>query len=98
MYGCIPFCTETKLKFIVVAFVFLDVIGALSMGSGVDHFGHLGGAFFGWLFVYLLKRGTDLSVPFNNFTDRIMNIFQGRRIEVRRPQPKVGFKNKEKEI
>lgn len=89
---------ETKLKFIVVAILFLNIIGAFSPtgGGGTDHFGHLGGAFFGWLFVYLLRQGTDLSVPFNNFTDRIIHIFQRRKEAPRRPQPKVAFKNKEK--
>lgn len=88
---------ETKLKFIVVALLFLNIIGAFSMaGSGTDYFGHLGGAFFGWLYVYLLNKGTDLSEPFNRFTDKIVSIFQSRPGPPRRPQPKVAFKNKEK--
>jgi membrane associated rhomboid family serine protease len=87
---------ETKLKFFVVALLFLNVIGVLSMnGSGTDYLGHLGGAFFGWLYVYLLGKGTDLSIPFNRFTDRIVGIFQGRP-KLQRPQPKVAFRNKEK--
>jgi membrane associated rhomboid family serine protease len=88
---------ETKLKFIVVAFLFLNIIGAFSMsnGGGTDYFGHLGGAFFGWLYVFLLGRGTDLSIPFNRFKDRIVSIFQSRP-QPKRPQPKVAFKNKEK--
>ncbi len=87
---------ETKLKYIVAVIIFLDVVGASNMGSGTDHFAHLGGAFFGWYFVYLLRRGNDLSVPFNRFSDRFFGFFQGKRSASRRPKPKVAFRNKEK--
>lgn len=88
---------ETKLKFLVVAVLFLNIVGVFSMrGSGTDYFGHLGGAFFGWLYVYLLGRGTDLSQPFNRYWDAMVGFFQRREERPRRPQPKMAFKNKEK--
>ncbi len=89
---------ETKLKYIVGVIVFLDILGASAMAeSSTDHFAHLGGAFFGWYFVYMLRKGVDFSEPFNRFIERITGVFNkvGRN-EPRRPRPKMAFKNKEK--
>ncbi len=90
---------ETKLKYIVGIIVFFDILGVSSMAeSSTDHFAHLGGAFFGWYFVYLLRRGVDLSDPFNRFTDRITS-FTNRlkpNYQPPRPQPKMVFKNQER--
>lgn len=89
---------QTRLKYVVAVLVFLDVLGASAITSGrIDHFAHLGGAFFGWFFIYLLKKGTDLSVPFNSIIDRMKAVLQGQFIERKlRPKPKVAYKNEEK--
>ncbi len=90
---------ETKLKFVVAAFIFFDIIGVSAMAeSSTDHFAHLGGIFFGWYFIYMLRRGFDFSEPFNRWTDSIMAFFSrlNPRNEPRRPQPKMAFKNREK--
>lgn len=86
----------TKLKYFIFFLLFMDLVGLSAMASSnTGHLSHLGGAFFGWLFVNLLNKGTDLSIPFNRFTDRIVGIFESRP-QPKRPQPKVAFKNKEK--
>jgi membrane associated rhomboid family serine protease len=90
---------ETQLKYVVAVMVFLDIVGAsVSTQTNTGHFAHLGGAVFGWYFVYSLKRGSDLSVPFNNATDKLKAFFLrlGRGGRKKRPQPTMGYKNKER--
>ncbi|MBT8230954.1 MAG: rhomboid family intramembrane serine protease, partial [Bacteroidia bacterium] len=50
-----------KLKYIALAILFLDIIGTASMINSGGHFAHLGGALFGMLYVYMLRRGTDMT-------------------------------------
>ena len=65
------FLGDVKLKYIVMALVFLDMIGiANDMNTG-GHFAHLGGALMGWLFIQQLRNGVDWGKPFNAFFDWI---------------------------
>jgi hypothetical protein len=59
---------EVRIKFIGLIILFLDIIGTQSMHNSGGHIAHLGGALFGFLFVYLLRRGRDLSDIFNLFS------------------------------
>ncbi len=68
---------DVKLKYIVGVLVFLDLIGIASDINTGGHFAHLGGAFFGWLFVRQLREGNDWGAPVNNLIDRIVNFFRG---------------------
>lgn len=52
-----------KLKYIALLSVVLDVL-LIPQGNAGGHFGHLGGAAFGFLFATQLKRGNDLSIDF----------------------------------
>ncbi len=90
---------ETKLKYIVGVIIFFDILGVSTMAeSSTDHFAHLGGAFFGWYFVYMLRKGVDFSEPFNRYADNLLNIVRniGASKKPKRPQPKVAYTNKEK--
>lgn len=51
-----------KLKYIALAAVLLDII-TLDGNNPGGHIAHLGGAFYGWLFIRLLRKGTDMSKP-----------------------------------
>jgi hypothetical protein len=51
------------------------------------HLAHLGGAFFGYLFVVLLRQGYDLSLGMNQLMEKIERLFQKRR-----PQPKIVYR------
>ena len=62
---------RVRLKYVVLVMLVLDFIGIANVSNTGGHFGHLGGAFFGWLYVYLLRDGTDLSI----FVNRIFNWF-----------------------
>lgn len=50
-----------KIKFIGLFILFFDLLGATSQVNAGGHIGHLGGTLFGFLFVYLLRKGIDLS-------------------------------------
>lgn len=56
---------EVRIKYIGLVILFLDLIGTSStaVNSG-GHIAHLGGSLFGLLFVYLLRKGTDLGSVF----------------------------------
>lgn len=86
---------DIKLKYIVGALVFFDVVG---MGSNINtggHIAHLGGAFFGWLFVRQLREGNDLSIHVNNLLSRLQRFFKGLLTGVpqARKGPKVVYRN-----
>jgi len=50
-----------RIKYIALVLVALDVI-FLPNGNAGGHFGHLGGAAFGFIYALQLKRGTDLTI------------------------------------
>jgi membrane associated rhomboid family serine protease len=56
---------DVRIKFIGLAILFLDIIGTRSQINSGGHIAHLGGALFGLFFVYLLRKGIDLSSYFN---------------------------------
>lgn len=60
------FIGDVKLKYIVMVLIALDVFALGSMSNFGGHMAHLGGALFGFVFVLMLKRGSDISVPVNN--------------------------------
>lgn len=69
---------RVKLKYIVIGYIVIDLLGISASKNLGGHFGHFGGMFMGWLFVYLLKNGTDLSIGFNAFLNRIITLFDGQ--------------------
>ena len=63
-----------KIKYIALAMLFLDLIGTANNVNTGGHFGHLGGAACGLLFVYLLRQGTDITAPLANFFDKLRGV------------------------
>jgi len=86
------FLGDVKLKYIVAVLVFLDLIGVAGNYNTGGHFAHLGGAFFGWLFVYQLRNGNDWSVPVNKLLHNISSFFQNL-FSNKSNRPKVIYKN-----
>ncbi|GJM33573.1 MAG: rhomboid family intramembrane serine protease [Saprospiraceae bacterium] len=72
----LPFIGGVKLKFIVGTLVFIDLIGLAGDTNTGGHFAHIGGAIFGWIFVWQLREGNDWSVPVSNLLDRIKYFFK----------------------
>ncbi len=60
-----------KIKYIVGVLVFLNIIGIADAYNTGGIYGHLGGYFFGWLFVYQLKRGHDWSCVINGWVNKL---------------------------
>jgi membrane associated rhomboid family serine protease len=54
---------QVKLKYVLLVYICLDVIGTTSINAG-GSLAHLGGALFGFAYVRLLQSGTDLSIIF----------------------------------
>jgi membrane associated rhomboid family serine protease len=56
---------DVKLKYILLAYVLLDVWGTTPGSSNIGgNLSHLGGALFGFVYIKLLQKGTDLSAFF----------------------------------
>lgn len=85
------FLGDVKLKYIVFALVFLDLIGIGNDLNTGGHFAHLGGALMGWLVVFQLKNGKDWSQPVNNLLNQFSSLFS-RKVK----RPKVVYTNKNK--
>ncbi len=50
------FFLPIKAKYLVAAFIFIALAGALGSTGGVANFAHLGGAFFGWIYLRFIPR------------------------------------------
>ncbi len=57
------FIGNVKIKYLLLVYIFLDLIGTTSTNAG-GSISHLGGALFGFAYVKLLQNGTDLSALF----------------------------------
>ena len=92
------FVGDVKLKYIVAVLIFLDLISIADNINTGGHFAHLGGALFGWFYIFQLRSGGfDFSRPVNNVIDafqtffqNFLGIFTGRknklRVEYKSPQ------------
>ena len=86
------FLGDIKLKYIAAGFLVLDLIAVGNNQNTGGHFAHLGGAFFGWLFIGQLKNGNDLSIPVNNILDKVIDFFRGL-VGQARNRPKVIYRD-----
>ncbi len=92
-YMRLLFLGDVKLKYIVAVLVFIDLIGMASNINTGGHFAHLGGALFGWFFVYQLRQGTDWSIWVNNLLDRIRHFFDKLSTSRQSQGPRVTYRN-----
>jgi len=81
---------DVKLKYIVLVLILLDLFGIAGMDNTGGRVAHLGGVVFGWIFITMLRQGTDPTIPVNRFFDWGARLVSGRRRPVRpRKSPKV---------
>ncbi|MEL6718780.1 MAG: DUF6576 domain-containing protein, partial [Bacteroidota bacterium] len=97
------FIGAVKLKYIVAVIVLLDIFSVARIAPNTGgSIAHLGGAAFGWIFVTLLRQGTDLSIPINKAIDSVSNFFKtlfssSKNIPTRKKKkPHVAYKNPNK--
>lgn len=69
---------NVKLWHIAAVFLILDLIQMPASNMG-GHIAHLGGAFFGFLFIKLLQKGTDLSLVVTRIINFFVNIFRKKK-------------------
>lgn len=74
----ILFLGPVKIKYIAFFYLVLDFISIGSLNSG-GHIAHIGGAFFGFVFIRLLRSGKDLSVYPSKVTSRISKLFNRKK-------------------
>lgn len=82
------FLGGVKLKYIALFVVGLSFLNVISDNAG-GNIAHLGGAFFGYLFVVLYNKGTDMTRGINRIIDCIVNWFK--------PRPKMRVYRNERE-
>jgi membrane associated rhomboid family serine protease len=89
------FIGNVKLKYVVLALIFLDMIGIADNINTGGHFAHLGGALFGWLFATRLQNGSDWGAPINHLSEKITELWQNlsKKKPVEQPKMKVAYKN-----
>lgn len=67
---------DVKLKYVVAALIFMDILASQGYSNAGGAFAHLGGAAFGFYFISLLRNGKDLSENVNNGMDKINQWFR----------------------
>lgn len=70
------FFGPVKIKYIAAFFVISSYVGLASTGSGIADTAHLGGAFWGFLFVRQMQKGTDLGAWVIQSIDFIKSFFK----------------------
>lgn len=68
------FFGNVKLKYIAIVFLALDILN-IRTGNAGGHIAHLGGAFYGYIFISQLKKGTDYSLFINNLLATFKSYF-----------------------
>ncbi len=69
---------NVKLWHIAAVFLILDLVQLPTTNMG-GHVAHLGGAFFGFLYIKLLQNGTDLSLIVTRILDFFANLFNPKK-------------------
>ncbi len=82
------FIGPVKIKYIALFFIVTDVL-SIADGNAGGHLAHLGGAFYGWLFISQLRKGKDISSGFNSLMNSFFGLFKKRKM-------KVSYKNTQK--
>lgn len=71
------FIGPVKIKHIAIFFIVLDIL-SIPSGNAGGHIAHLGGAFYGWLFINQLRQGKDIATPFVKLLESFMKLFKKR--------------------
>lgn len=72
------FFGNVKLWHIALVLIAVDLI-QLPMNNTGGHLAHLGGAFFGYIYIQQLKKGTDICGWFSAILDALVNLFSGKK-------------------
>jgi membrane associated rhomboid family serine protease len=85
------FIGPVKIKWIAVISIILYIIGLSGSNAG-GNFAHLGGMFWGWLYMSKLKSGHDIAAGFNRLTDSIFSwTNRGKKLKVKYNQTNIDY-------
>lgn len=76
---------QLRLRYLAIIFVLIDIF-SIQGGNPGGHIAHLGGAFWGFSFALLLRKGIDVMRPFNAIVFR-------RKMKATFKNPKIRTKN-----
>ena len=80
-----------ELQYVALALVFLDILSIPLTNPG-GHFAHLGGAFMGWFYIFQLRRGRDLGMPFIRTARFLQNPFARKETPRKKRSSKMVYK------
>ena len=66
---------NVKLSYLAIAFILLDII-QIPYGNAGGHLAHLGGAALGYFYFLRLNQGTDIGLPLEELSNRLLNLFK----------------------
>ena len=66
---------NVKLRYLAIAFILLDII-QIPYGNAGGHLAHLGGAALGYFYFLRLNQGTDIGLPLEELSNRLLNLFK----------------------
>jgi membrane associated rhomboid family serine protease len=72
------FIGPVKITYIAAFYVLMSIIGTVQWNAG-GNIAHIGGALSGYIFITLLKKGTDIGKPINGSIDFIRSLFSKKR-------------------
>jgi len=71
----LPLIGSFPLKYVAAFYVVLSIIGISASNPG-GNIAHLGGAFWGWFYIFQLRKGTDMGSGFVKFIDKLADFFK----------------------
>lgn len=84
---------QVSLKWIAIITIAIDLLSITSANAG-GHIAHIGGGIIGYLFVVMLKRGRDITIPFNRAIDSIVNHAKGIKSPLKAKASRTASSNK----
>ena len=86
----IPLIGTFPLKYVAAFYVLLSVIGISSSNPG-GNIAHLGGAVWGWFYIYMLGKGNDMGAGFIQFINKTGDFFNPKsnlKVTFKQPPPR----------
>ncbi len=65
------FLGEVKLKYIVLVLIILDLARIINAENVGGYVSHIGGVIFGWFYIFMLRKGTDFTLPLQSLFEKI---------------------------
>lgn len=88
------FIGPVKIMYIALSYLVIDVLSIASSGGNIGdnaggHIAHLGGALFGYFYIYQFKKGRNIAKGFDKIIDSIFSLFTINK----KPKLRVKYRN-----